>query len=370
MLSLGFCLSAKASEVLPPEEQKTSSYSYETAEVQRKDISVRSPISRMRFLQQDRRILYHGPEMEVVEICVSRLQEVKAGDVLVRLYPKQDDIETAEKQRALQRNEEDFERKKRDYESQIAAAEKTLSEMTDAESRSIQELRIQKLRIEYERCVFETEHQITADRAALEKLGTTVEICAPMDGTVNRILDKSETSVSDGDFIAQILSKRRQTVLIEQSDILKIGRVHYGAAVFLPPGSEGIGSETTGTVIASSKIPEMSEKDLLEGWSVVTLNDPSAELQEKIDEGKLPGRLFEDCTYEERLIKNALSVPAAALKSEERADGTVRYYVDVMSDEGLLNRRNVQIYDPSTEDIWILSGLSEGETVVVRERSN
>ena len=355
----------RAAEIVPSEEITGSRYEYEIEAAKTGDFDIPVSFGNAHFLKQKKVVTYHGPEMQILEICVSRLDEVKEGDVLIRLCPAQDPLDTEEKKRTLQRAEESFERSCRDYERRLVRDQEALNKINDSAQLTLGILQHQLLEAEYDKFKLETAHTLKKQRAEVEALEETVEILSPAAGTINSVVKSADGMLKEGSEIAVIYGAPRSTIVISQSKEERTGRVHFASGAYC---TSDIGV-TEGFVTASSFIPEMSNSESAGGgWSVVVL-DPDAETRKEIEKGTNPGRLFDQMVYRERVVENVLRVPASAVSSEVQRGGKEVFFVTVQSEEGLLNRRNVQVLNEYADYMWVIAGLEEGERVVVRERS-
>lgn len=363
-------VSPDAAEVLPSDEIRESRYSYETVEAVYGSFPVSMKFGRTSFLKRESRILHSGADMIVTEVRKESSDEVAENEVLLVLMPLQDELETAKKERSLERKREAYLRRRTEIDREIAAAEKMMNETADAALRELQSLELQKTQVLYQQYVFTEEHEIARLQAEIDALKTAVEIVSPIDGIVGKIHVKSGSVVKDGDTLAEISGKPAPILRIQQNENERIARAHYGQKLHFPSGKEGTGEEAEGFLAASSKIPEMSVADRTDGWSIAVLPDLSPELLAEIEGGTLPGRLFSEVRLEERFVENVLMIPKEAVRSEETTGLRTVYYVRVLNEDGQVNRRNIQILEEDAEYVWVISGLEAGEKVVVKERSS
>ncbi len=355
----------RAAEVIPPEKITESRYDYETEEARTGDFVIPVSFGRASFLKPETAVIYHGPDMVIQEMPVSRLDTVKEGDVLVRLVLNQDPLDTEEKERALMRAEESYERSCRDYEKRLHRDQEALNKITDPGQITLGILQHQLLETEYERFRLEKNHELDKQRRETEALSKVVEIPSPCAGTVESIIKQKDGILTDGTQIAMIKEAPRNTLLIVQRAEEHVGRVHFGAGVVCSSDD----AVTEGVVVASSFIPELSNSEGDgSGWSIAVLN-PDAKTQASIDQGTSPGSLFDSMTYREKVLENVLYIPSAAVSSEVQLDGKEVFYVTVQSEDGSLNKRNVHVLNELADEMWVIAGLEEGEKVVVQERS-
>lgn len=359
-----------AAEVMPPDDIKASQYDYETVEAVIGTVEVPFAFGRASFLSRERRVIYHGEERVIAECLVSRNDTVKKGEVLMRLGFKEDEIVSLERERELQREEEALSLLCRENERTRKQAEKRLQETTDPYDRELQSLHLQKSDLEHEKAVYDAEMKIAKLREECEKKDSLIEILSPIDGTISRIINVSKggTVVKDGDILFRIVGETTNILLLEQNEKETPARVHAGTEAVFRKTEEGtVLQESRAKVTASSMIPEMSNSDVESGWSLMVLDTPlDTEVLEEIQAGNKPSRIWDDSIFTERRVMEALKIPRGAVH-EGTEEGS--FYVRVLSDEGLVNRKNVQILDEPGEYVWVIRGLQPGERVIVRERS-
>ena len=362
--------SVRAAEVMPDQEITASRYEYETAEAETGTVEVPFAFGRASFLKRERRVIYRGEDCVIVKCLVSRDDTVKEGDVLMQLGYQEDEIVSLERERELQREEEALSLLCRENERTRKQAEKRLQETTEPWDRELQSLQLQKRDLEHEKAVFEAETKIAKLRAECEKKDSLIEILSPIDGTVSRIISpvKEGTAVKDGDLLFRITGETTNILLLEQNEKETPARVHYGTDALFRKTEEGkILQETHALVTASSMIPEMSNSEVESGWSLMALDMPLApEILEEIRTGNKPSKIWDENTFIERRVTEALKIPRDSVH-EGTEEGS--FYVRVLSEEGLVNRRNIQILDEAGDYIWVIRGLLPGERVIIRERS-
>lgn len=218
--------------------------------------------------------------------------------------------------------------------------------------------------------------QIESARVAVENaqvnLGYT-KITAPMDGVVVAIVNKQGTTVNANQSTPAIVVLAKLDVMtveteVSEADVINVrkGQQAYftilgdpdkryaGSLRLVEPAPESIVDEVTSSSSSSSS---SSSDEAIYYNALFDVNN---------EDNRLRALMTAKVTIMLETRKNVLTLPASALGTKNK-DGT--YVVQVQGKDGQLARRNVRVGLNNNVTAEVLSGLKEGESVVVSEAS-
>jgi macrolide-specific efflux system membrane fusion protein len=318
----------------------------------------------------------------VISLKVAVGMKVKQGDLIAQIDPitKQNDLRTAEA--AL----DNTRAQKAEKEATLALAEAALArqQITLAQKASS--------RSDFETAdatVKQTRAQIAALDAQIEQAVVAVEtarvnldytrITAPIDGTVLALVTQEGQTVNAVQSAPTIVILGQVAVMTIRAEISEVDviKVRPGQNVYfnilgdperrylaeldsIEPAPESIKSDSSFSSSSTTSTSTSSSSSTT--TSAIYYNGifsaPNAE-----------GRLLTYMTTEVHIVvagaKNVLTVPSAAL-TQRQGDGT--YLVQVADSTGAVSSRPVRIGINNKLTAQVLSGLTEGEQVVVRKR--
>lgn len=210
--------------------------------------------------------------------------------------------------------------------------------------------------------------RIDVDSAKLD-LGYT-QITSPIDGTVVAIVTKEGQTVNANQTAPTIIKVADLSVMTVKAEISEadVVRVHPGQRVYftilgepdkkfeavlreIEPAPESIASESSNSLGSSSSSSAVYYNGLFD------IDNPD-------------GKFRIDMTAEVYIVrdeaKDVLQVPSAAL---QRQGQSRQYYVRVLEDDGTIVNRDVEVGINNRVSVEIVSGLTEGEQVVLGDSS-
>ena len=358
----------RAAEIVPDDEIEDSRYEYRTEEAGFGEIEVLHEFAFAEFIWKTREIRWHGEDRIVESTHTKYRKEISEGDPLVTLVSGASEIDIEEAERALQRKKEAFEQKKKDYDENRSRNLRQMNETQDAAAHDLLSLKIQREEVEFEKVCFGEERAIAEEEERISALSAETVVTAPVSGMVSFLIEAKDekTVIHDGDVIARIRYAERLAAAVSGKDDKTPPKVHYGSRARFLVTSDGEVTETvTGTVIASNCIQEMSNNKKDSAWAMVVLDVEDPEKIEEILSREKPINNFGKMYYVERDLQNVLRVPRSSVLQDSGGS-----YVRVIREGDVINRRYVTTGAYFNDD-WmeVLSGLSEGECVVTKERS-
>lgn len=286
-------------------------------------------------------------EARLVEVCVSRNEKVKEGQVIAVLQGLGSQADVAQKELEIASYEASCRETLAYYEAMVEAAGSPPAR-TEAEE-AMRQLRIELAETDLELYRLQAEQGLKAMEAQLEALRCSageIYVLAPMDGVV-RSLD-SRYKVGDvvpaGFELCSIYSED-SLLLFAQSNG---GSFVYNRDVTVTYGRSGSEKTISGRVVSSPEVcPPMSYSNGV----FVRVDDPEAVMSERNFKGNLQ--------VEYTLLTDVLVVPKSALSTENG-----KAYVTLLEGDSTI-RRSVVRGPQLGSGTAVLQGLEPGDVVVV-----
>jgi macrolide-specific efflux system membrane fusion protein len=214
--------------------------------------------------------------------------------------------------------------------------------------------------------MFSASAKVDAINAQIEQMEATMRqddamrsltrVSAPMGGTIVSLSAREGQIVSaNRDVLMRIadLSKMTVQALVSEEDVTRLepGMIAY----FTTPGFPG--KRWSGKLRQIVPLPAEGTGQQGKRTYYTVLFDVANTGRE------LMSGMSADIWFVLEQSDNALQVPAAALPARGDADGN--YQVEVMGADGKLSTRTIKIGIRTTDSVQVLSGLNEGERVVL-----
>ncbi len=341
-------------EIIPQEEIKADSVNYETAEVTYGDVTTPVSGTGYEYYPMQQTILYEGETCLYVGTVAERGQYVEKGDPLFEIEMLFDDVALEELELSLTREKEDFETQKTAIQTNIDdlfAEREAYASVYGIENTTYQKqtIRIQQELLRQELYIFTEEKNIADAEKHIEErknVRDTKYIYAPSAGTVSDLIYfKPGDRIRDGEMIA--IFRDESMSLIKVND----GNFRFGSEVTVTIGGRNNQKSYPGVVVASSQILPGNG----DGFALV-------ELEDKLNPVMLSGGRWVNIVVEGSKIdlRNVLVIPNSARVTEDQ-----RVYVTKLDEDGTTHRRYIGTGLNSRTDTWVLTGLSEGDIVIL-----
>lgn len=299
------------------------------------------------------------------ELLVETGQEVKEGEVLavfetdvdlVRLEELQlkierlktsSEIEKAQRLLAIQELKDDYAeaKEKRDLRREQGYAKENTAEL-DSYTTEIEKLTLERMHAEYDQFMYQTEYEISRMQKEIEKIRKEMEdnkLVAPFDGVIQLVASVEAGERIETDKLLISMGATKKMVLAAQD---ASGYFRYNMDVTVECGKEKDRQIYKGKVVAASNILPAEYKQRL---ALIQLTE-EADLKELQRKARY--------TIEVQSLKNALLIDRKSLNDEN--DETFVYILN----NDMVQKRYVTVGAANSEKIWILDGLSEGQTVI------
>jgi len=281
------------------------------------------------------------------EVFVKTGQYVEKGDILMTFDIEGSDVELKTLKLKLQRKQEDTQKIAAEKLAVINNKKDHLKEMKD-EKLLAANLEIEKLQTAYEQFLYESELEMNDMRqhiADLEEDRKDNMLVAPFSGVIDSVV-----AISIGDNVipgTKLISMHSaDNFLLETKSTNHALR--YNMPVTIEVSSKTTNQSFSGRVVSTPNIlPQSVNQDRM-----------FIELDGEVTAEQLIGTIKFRAVLEE--VQDVLIINANAVHSENK-----KYYVNLLED-GVLKKRYVTIYsNKSSDDVWIIDGLSEGQMVVM-----
>ena len=291
-------------------------------------------------------LYWEGSTARFVSSPVSAKQEVKKGDVLMTFQ-----VETSTADLTALRLERDrlWQELQDGKASRLAdiEAKKQEAQLLTSYDRRIAELTVEKMEAAYDAYVFKATqkvYDVDTKIIELEKNAANTTLVAPFDGVIDSV-----ARLNPGDPISKstplITMHAAQPFVLNLTDSSQT--VRYNMPVTIQSGSGNKLAVYTGRVVAAPNIlpHSLSQKSIL------------VQLDENVASGDLANTLRFSADTE--IVQNILVAPRGAFDSEEG-----RSFVYVL-ENGIAQKKYVVSQSNNTGTVWILEGLSQGQTLII-----
>lgn len=287
----------------------------------------------------------------LVEIKANKGQEFSKGDVLMQFDVNDHKAELEELRLQLSRKQQEITDEKVEREAAIAEAEQNLQGLT-GHQRTVAELRLEKLQTSCEQYLYQAEREIQELRQKISKIQERVDndtLIAPFDGVCQDIFPLEEgQEVYTSTTLCWLYATDAPYYLLLSGNTENLG---YNMRVTVSMSSGETEERYTGTIVSTPTVQPLYAG--IPGVLVLLDDAPdSRKLQKGIKQYT--------CTVAIHEMPDVLLVDSRAVYSEED-----RQYVYVL-DGDMLCKRYVEVGGRDPELTWIASGVSEGQTLVLK----
>lgn len=338
----------KEGDVIAGEQLLMSSQgNYEIAAVQKGDYVKESQGSASVVYPIRTELSWENGSARYDEILVRKGDVVKEGEVLATFVIEESDVELQELKLKLQRTEEQFEKEKQERLTAIAKAKEDAKEELNAHRLTIAEQNIEKLQISYEKYIYQTEKEIANLKEQMEEISEILEdnqLVAPYDGIIESVITYNQgDKVTAGKTLITMYSTEGYLLKADGAE----GKLRYNMDVTIETGRKNDRKTLTGKVIAASNILPTT---VSQSYTVI-----------QVDGNVSPDTFVQSIQYKGNTeeLRDILLVKKKAVHTEDKKN-----YVYTWENETVLKRFVVKGLN-NLEDIWILDGLSEGQSVIL-----
>lgn len=285
------------------------------------------------------------------EILVKKGQEVKKGEVLATFDIDVSDVDMVELSLALTRATEKLEEGKIERLEAIAKAEgekktRQIKQGLSGRKLRIAELGVEKLRIQYEQYVYQAESEIAQLKEQIAELREELEnntLVAPFDGIIDSVsFYHPGNRVEAGRVLITMHATDRFYIVADDN-----GKLCYNMEVIVNVGKGSNKKSYEGKVVAAGNILPAS----------VPREMALIQLYEDINSEELNGLIQYQC--KEEVVQSALVIDRRAVETEDE-----KSFVYILEEE-MSKKRYIVPGKMNPDTVWVLDGLSEGQTVIL-----
>ena len=346
LLAALFLPAAGAADLLSGDALTGESVNYRTETVQLGVYEKTANASASLYYPMTLSVSYDYGQARFVEYAVARGDAVKAGDVLARLRVTASAAEMARMELSLERAREAMVRALEAYDARIAGAS-AAAEAAEGLAREEKALALRRLQVERAQYVNRQEYDLENQSLALEeaRAALTMDVLrAPADGVVTDLAShKADDPIAAGETMVT-LQASEEVVLLRLDN--RAGSFRYNMPVTVRVGTLGNGKALTGRVVASEEAVPQGRRS---GFAYVRL-DPG---QDDVGLKNL------QVSGPEIRVEDVLLVTRRAVSQDQG-----QYTVSKLSD-GVVQKRLVTVGHANSTHMWILQGVSEGETLIL-----
>lgn len=334
-------------------EDSTRKDAYQIFEVQSGDYIEKSALKNveLQYLRNDI-LTIDKSEGTFVQYLVSSGQQVKEGDPLVTYQIPSDNIGITEKKFLLEQNESAYEDNLLQRENEINENKQKMNSMENSSIEAqILQLNIRKMEIAYEQYKYQTLKGMKDLRTAIEELEAEMElqfIYAPYDGEVY-IDDKMKEGTKINQDTGLIYMNDIKSAVLGAS-VNEISKLWYQMDVSVT-GIYNMKEDTTN--IHPGKI--LAVDSLFNGKANTGMIYIGLEDKDDILSTMHKANITANCVTVEQVIV----IPVSVVKNEKDMR-----YVYILDKDGVVRKQYITGRDNGS-DMWVYSGLSEGQQIVV-----
>ena len=336
---------AKAQDLIDPDSIKADEVKYNTAVAEYGTLARSFSVTGSEIFPLSTTVRYQGDAAIYVETLVKRNQEVKKGDVLMRVSVQFDPVDMAQRELELDRVRRNYAEALEDYDEAIEEVSLSLTLERDSYEKERLALRLKKLKLQRERAVSQYEYDIETRANQIDELNerhSRSEILSPIDGVIGELSYLKEGSpVYDGQVICTVESQDVMLILYKES------RLRYGMEVELETGPGKNRVTTRGHVVAASDCL----RNVVSEYSLVEVDDPAwREINWRNTKA----------TADYIHLENVLLVDRKAVLMNGG-----KYIVTRLADDGVTQKRFVNQGLFTTAKAWIVQGLEAGDVLII-----
>lgn len=272
--------------------------------------------------------------------------QVKKGDVLATFDIEVNSIELQDMQLRLKRAKDELDEGCQERMTEIRKAERR-TEYLVSDEQKIAKLELEKLQIDYEQFVYQKEIEIARiqeDIAEMQEATLNNTLVAPFDGVIRSVgLYNEGDRIEADDIILSMYSSDQFLLRVSDS----FDKLRYNMEVTVTAGRSNNKQEYTGKVIAAPNILSSS----------IPMNYALIELEGEVSQELLAMAAQFTCFTEE--IDDVLMVDRSAVRNENGDS-----YVYLLEDD-IAKKRYVVAGERNKSGVWILDGLTEGQTLIL-----
>lgn len=347
LLAVSTAQASEAQDIIDAAQLTPQQINYKTTEVRVGSFTKQANATASEYYPLTYNVRFEQSNAKFVEYTVSRGDEVKAGDVLARFTITGSDVALTRLEMNLSRTQEETERGIAEREEAIAKLRAEIATEKDSYEREKKTISLRKLEIDLEQYRYRQQNSIDTLKESLDEERERREnnvLISPVDGIVSELAYKKVDDAISANETLVTISSEEVMLLRAKNDS---GELRYNMPVQVVMGSNKQPVILTGRIVAADDAIPESERT---GYVFVQMDPYDTE------EHKLRGpKLVADTMR----VDNVLLIQRTAATLESG-----KYYVTKLTD-GMVQKRYIQFGVGNIQDIWVLEGVTEGETLII-----
>lgn len=351
LLALSLCIlpaqASAAGDLIDPDQQIQEEVVYQTAQVYTGTFTRETSFPATEFYPYSWDISVEQSGAVLEAYAVSSGAQVKAGDVLLQYRVETDDITLSRMERELARMQDELEAAISAGQREIALTQEAAENAQDPYEKEQLQITAAMQQIQLEQFCYEQNRAIEEKQLSVETYREHQQIktlTAPADGVVTGLIGKNPGDSIAADEILMTLVRTDIRMLAVNDPDTEL-RCNMQVSIAIGKGDKQ--TVITGRVVAAEDaIPQEYRR----GRAYVLL-DPGFE-KVSLQNVRIIANKVE--------LDNVLLVDRDAIMQENG-----KFYITKLVD-GVLQRRGVHIGMSNLTDVWILTGVAEGDTVVLQ----
>lgn len=340
-------LGEEQQDIIDVSELTPQQINYNTTEVICGEFVKETSTSASEYFPLTYNVKFDQSNAKFVEYTVKRGDVVKAGDMLARFTITGSDVAFTRMEKNLARTEEQTRQGILDREEAISKKRAEIAALANGYEKEKAMLSLRKLELELEQYSYRQQYSIDQQREAYEEECARREnniLYSPVDGVVDELAYKKvDDAVSAGETLVVISSEEIMLLRAKGNGT----DFRYNMPVNVVIGNNKNQVTLTGRIVAADDaIPEKERT----GYVFVEL-DPYDEEEIRIRSPKVTAKTI--------YLDNVLQINRRAATLEAG-----KYYVTKLTD-GMVQKRYIQFGLNGSQTVWVLTGVEEGETLVI-----
>ena len=355
LLLLPTFAAAEGEDIIPQEDIKADATNYKTEAVGYGTFTKVESTQGLAYFPSITSVIYDGLKAVYVEALAQFGDYVEAGQELVKIEVEKDEARIRELELKLERTRSSYEISLRDKQREISNMNLDRNKLSDAYAIQKANLNIEAKEVELARYIYTTERDISKQEEEIQKLNdqsAVTYITAPVAGKVtNQKYYAVGDPVNPGDVLFRITDTSVFYVAAESSNF------HYGTDVTVTAGIRGKEYEIPGKVVVCTADIKGSVKTRV----IMRVEAPEeirAMLTKNSEINFAAVRL--SVSGETNRVDNVLLMPMSAKENSGQET-----YTNILDVNNQVHHRPIRVAFTNRDFAWILSGLSEGDVVIL-----
>lgn len=346
---------AEDEDIIPQEEIRADSTNFNTEAIGTGTFTKVESTAGVAYFPSNTNVIYDGLNAVFVESLAEYGDYVEAGQELLKIEVVKDEARLRELELLLERTRSAYEIGLRDRQREINNMNIDRDKLTDAYAIQKANLNIESKEVELARYIYSTERDIAKQEQEIQELNdqsAVTAITAPIAGKVTNQKYYSEGDpVRPGDILYRITDTSVFYVSAETSSF------HYGTEVTVTAGVRGKQYELPGkVVVCTADVKGASRTRVI--MRVDVPEEVQAMLTRNSEVNFAAVRL--SVSGETQRIDNVLLMPSNA-----KVNTGQETYVNLLDQNNGMHYRPVRVAYSNRDFAWILTGLKEGDIVIL-----